>query len=682
MLENVINSIHKIEPRHVKKLDNISKKEKKALTDLKELAKSTIEIKKADKTDTWVVMEKSDYRDKLVIAEHLSSNTYKKAKLNINRKVYNNLTRLVKEKYKYNTSDSEKEVILDEDWKVANFHVLPKIHKCQEILDKIIECKSVYIKMDFPSTLKSRPICGGPVAVTQGASKLLEKILSPLVKHQKSYVKDEWNFVRKFPCHVNRKCKLISCDIVSLYTSIPSELGLKALKYWIDKFRDEIPSRYSTQFILELAEFVLTNNYFLFDGEMYHQLIGVSMGTIFAPPYSCLSVGFLEETILYPVLLPSKFDPDTCNFIIENFFRFMDDGNTLLPEEIDEDQFLALLNSMNQYIQFTIGKPEWTMLDNTIVQKLVFLSLILYLDSNGNLWTDVFYKETNTHEYLRYDSHHPDHVKKNIPYVLAKRIIVFTSKDDVMAKNLNDLRKWLRNCNYPDEIIELGIRNASLQGPAPEPVNKKIVPLISTYYSNFENNLVTEVTKDMLKNTRNERISEAFKDVQFIQAYRQPPNLLRTLTHSTFTLNGNCNLPIGTHKCRDIRCNLCKLYIQMGNSFTMSNGQKWKLKVFANCNSKNAIYYLTCNFCNHMTYIGITDSIRDRSNNHISCCRHGTGDNLFDNHVFNCSIKNKQQSVEPFFKIHIMMVTNDYSKLLDYECKFHSLGYDIMNNHS
>ena len=88
----------------------------------------------------------------------------------------------------------------------------------------------------------------------------------------------------------------------------------------------------------------------MFNGEMYHQLTGVSMGTIFAPPYACLTVGFLEETELYPKLLPSRYDLSTCEFIINNFFRFMDDGNTLLPE--DMDHFLKLLNSMHPKIQF------------------------------------------------------------------------------------------------------------------------------------------------------------------------------------------------------------------------------------------------------------------------------------------------------------------------------------------
>ena len=675
VLENVINTIHKLEPRKIKLEENVCKMEKKALTELKNLTKTSLEIKKADKTDTWIIMEKKDYKDKLVLAEHLSSNTYKKAELNSNHKVYNKLKNLIT-KHTNCLTKNEKNVILDQDWKNANFYALPKVHKCQEILSKIKECQSEYIKMKFPTSLKSRPICGGPQAVTQGASKLLEKILSPLVKYQRSYVKDEWSFVRKFPHFVNRNCNLISCDIISLYTSIPTDLGLKALKFWIEKFRHTINTRFSTQFILELSEFVLSNNYFIFNNEMYYQITGVSMGTIFAPPYACLTVGFLEETELFPKLLPSKYDPVTCEFIIENFFRFMDDGNTLLPKDIIEDEFLHLLNSMHPNIQFTIGKPDIIRENGICIQKLVFLSLILHLDSNGNTWTNVFYKETNTHEYLRYDSHHPEHVKKNIPYVLAKRIIVFTSKDDVMNQNLIDLKKWLIKCGYPTKVIEQGVKNALLQGPAPKKTDAKIIPLISTFSSNLENKLVIEVTKQLIKNSKNERINQAFKEIQLIQAFRQPKNLLRTLTNSSFNLQNNNP---GTYKCIDKRCKICKLYLREGNTFLMSNGKEWHVKCFSNCNSHNVIYYLVCAFCEKTTYIGIAESLRERTNNHISCCRHGNGDNIFDNHVFNCAHTKNVQLNEPYFLLYIMMTLNDYNKLHAYESKFHADGLDTMN---
>ena len=74
---------------------------------------------------------------------------------------------------------NEKNSVLDKDWKNSNFYVLPKVHKCREILEKITECQNEYIQMNLPSSLKSRPICGGPTAVTQEASELLETILSP-----------------------------------------------------------------------------------------------------------------------------------------------------------------------------------------------------------------------------------------------------------------------------------------------------------------------------------------------------------------------------------------------------------------------------------------------------------------------------------------------------------------------
>ena len=147
------------------------------------------------------------------------------------------------------------------------------------------------------------------------------------------------------------------------------------------------------------------------------------MGAIFAPPYACLVIGYLEETKLYPKLLPEHFDPDICLRIIEHFYRFMDDGTTLFPAGIDQSLFLYLLNSMHPAIKYTVEKPDIIKQNGKDVQTLVFLSLLLHLDIDGNIWTDVYYKPTNTHEYLNYQSHHPTHVKDNIPYCLAKRTV-------------------------------------------------------------------------------------------------------------------------------------------------------------------------------------------------------------------------------------------------------------------
>ena len=65
------------------------------------------------------------------------------------------------------------------------------------------------------------------------------------------------------------------------------------------KYRNLIQSRFSKEFILETAEFVLKSNNCI----LLNQVMGTAMGTKFAPPYANLSVGFLEETVLFPVEL-------------------------------------------------------------------------------------------------------------------------------------------------------------------------------------------------------------------------------------------------------------------------------------------------------------------------------------------------------------------------------------------
>ena len=300
------------------------------------------------------------------------------------------------------------------------------------------------------------------------------------------------------------------------------------------------------------------------------------------------------------------------------------------------------------------------------------------MDGEGNIWTDVFYKETNTHDYLNYKSHHPEHTKRNIPFVLAKRIIVFTTREEAVRKNLNDLKMWLMKCDYPESVIDKGIFNARLQGPAPLKNSEKIIPLISTFYNNYNNELVCTVAKQLIKNSKNERVHKAFSNVKFVQAFKQPPNLLRILSHSSF-ITDDQNTITGVFKCTNKRCKICSLYLQEGTSFLMANGSTWNVKCFANCNSLNVLYYLVCNVCNRESYIGKSDNTRERTNNHITGCRHGNGSDDFDNHVYNCAKSKGMQLEEPFFQLYIMMVCNNYYKLLDYESKFHNMGLDTMN---
>ena len=69
---------------------------------------------------------------------------------------------------------------------------------------------------------------------------------------------------------------IFTMDIKSLYTVIPNDEGLHALKYFLDKQEVmDLPSHT----LLHTADLVLTLNSFVFNGERYKQIGGVAMGS-------------------------------------------------------------------------------------------------------------------------------------------------------------------------------------------------------------------------------------------------------------------------------------------------------------------------------------------------------------------------------------------------------------------
>ena len=90
---------------------------------------------------------------------------------------------------------------------------------------------------------------------------------------------------------------LTSFDLVSLYTSIPHELGMESIIFWLEKQNNMVSDRLSDAFILSSIDLILKNNYFRFNDEIrvFLQISGTAMGTKMAPTYAILVTGYLEE---------------------------------------------------------------------------------------------------------------------------------------------------------------------------------------------------------------------------------------------------------------------------------------------------------------------------------------------------------------------------------------------------
>ena len=100
---------------------------------------------------------------------------------------------------------------------------------------------------------------------------------------------------------------------------------------------------------------------------MFLQLVGTAMCTKFAPPYACLSVGYLEETILFPRLLPLHFTLTECKLIEEIFKRFIDDGFVLWPKNANIDVFRKLLNVVTSLTEIYCRKKEKIFVNKTLI---------------------------------------------------------------------------------------------------------------------------------------------------------------------------------------------------------------------------------------------------------------------------------------------------------------------------
>ena len=64
---------------------------------------------------------------------------------------------------------------------------------------------------------------------------------------------------------------MYSCNIESLYTSMPTEIGLEAIEYWSMRKRNLMTQCFAKEFILELIEFILKNDNLTFDSKIFNR---------------------------------------------------------------------------------------------------------------------------------------------------------------------------------------------------------------------------------------------------------------------------------------------------------------------------------------------------------------------------------------------------------------------------
>ncbi|CAC5412838.1 unnamed protein product [Mytilus coruscus] len=131
-------------------------------------------------------------------------------------------------------------------------------------------------------------------------------------------------------------------------------------------------------------------------------------------------------------------------YIRQNWKRFLDDCFIIWNSDISLSDFHSELNSLNPQIRFTINRN---------VNKMPFLDILVLITEDNEIVTDIFSKDTDTHMYLTFYSNHPKHVKLNIPFNLASRIMTISRSELVCNKRLEELKVYLTfYSNHPKHV--------------------------------------------------------------------------------------------------------------------------------------------------------------------------------------------------------------------------------------
>ena len=334
------------------------------------------------------------------------------------------------------------------------------------------------------------------------------------------------DFLKYIPSNVPEETILTSFDVQSLYTNIPHELGLQAIRYWLEKKPELVDNRFNADFIIESIKIVLEENTFVFDENIYRQIKGTAMGTKVAPSYANLVMGFLEQQMYDKIA--EIFDEDFRDYIINNWKRYLDDCVIFWSRSKDDlKKFHELLNTLHPSIKFTMETSD---------TELPFLD-ILIKKSGTRIITDIYYKKTDTHQYLNFHSCHPSHTKRNIPYCMARRVCAIVPQHDIRNIRLNELRKFLIEQNYPTKLIDDGTRKAQqltmeeLRTPKNKQTDDKNIPFVCTNDPKLPN-VFQFIRSNLPLLHQSTRMKELVPAKSLIYGRRQPKNLKKTLDKS------------------------------------------------------------------------------------------------------------------------------------------------------
>ena len=217
---------------------------------------------------------------------------------------------------------------------------------------------------------------------------------------------------------------LASFDVIALFTSILVPVALQVINYKISTctiFTNVC--KITTEKVIKLLEFTITNCIFCFNKEFYKQLQGEAMVHL-SPVIANIYMEYFES-----LAFPSS------PTLIKWWFRYVDDVHSATRKD-QVNQLQEHLNSIDPHIKFIIELPG--------TDELLFLDTLTKPTPTSTEST-VYSKPTHTDRYLDYNSNHPMSAKLSVVHTLIHRAKQVCSTPEFLAKEMDHLHKVLQD---------------------------------------------------------------------------------------------------------------------------------------------------------------------------------------------------------------------------------------------
>lgn len=284
-----------------------------------------------------------------------------------------------------------------------------------------------------------RPVVASIDTPSSRLSKMLSDILRSFVEVDNEYDVKNSFIVKDMLCNmpIEDTERMVSFDIVSLFTNIPVNLALNTIEeQWnLISEKTNIPK----DLFLRMLRFCLLDaNYFVFQSKFYKQIFGMPMGN-------------LLSTIIADITTKILLDSTRNNFgyTPKIFAKYVDDIFTIIPKNSIE-KTLNALNSFHPRIQFTVELEA--------NNRLPYLDMMILRNNHNKIETDWYQKSICSSRVLNFHSHHPLAQKLNTANNLVNRVLSLSSKK-YHKKNQNIVKGILELNNYPAELVEGMLRS-------------------------------------------------------------------------------------------------------------------------------------------------------------------------------------------------------------------------------